>query len=75
VAERLRAVCALLGGGPAEAAGSLAAMVRRAGWSDRLGLYGLSPATLREFAEAGLAAANPVRLDPARVEAAVRARL
>jgi alcohol dehydrogenase len=75
VAERLRAVCALLGGGPAEAAATLAAMVRRAGWSDRLGLYGLSPATLAEFAQAGLGAANPVALDPERVAAAVRERL
>ena len=73
--ERLRAVCALLGGGPEQAAETLAGMVRAAGWSDRLGLYGLNPATLREFAEAGLAAANPVRLDPAGVEAAVRTRL
>jgi alcohol dehydrogenase class IV len=73
--ERLRAVCALLGGGPEQAAETLAGMVRAAGWSDRLGLYGLNPATLREFAEAGLTAANPVRLDPGRVEAAVRARL
>lgn len=73
--ERLRAVCALLGGGPEEAAETLAGLVRRAGWSDRLGLYGLDPATLREFTAAGLGAANPVRLDPGRVEAAVRARL
>lgn len=73
--DRLQAVCALLGGPPDEAAETLAGLIRRAGWSDRLGLYGLNPATLREFAEAGLDAANPVRLDPDRVQAAVRTRL
>lgn len=75
VAERLRAVCGLLGGGPDAATETLAGLIRRAGWSDRLGLYGLSPATLRKFAQAGLGAANPVRLDLDRVEAAVQARL
>jgi alcohol dehydrogenase class IV len=78
VAERLRTICGLLagsGGGPDAAADTLAELIRRAGWSDRLGVYGLSPATLREFAEAGLGAANPVRLDPERVATAVRARL
>jgi alcohol dehydrogenase class IV len=73
--ERLRTVCDLLGGGPEAAAETLAALIRTAGWSDRLGAYGLGPATLREFAEAGLGAANPVRLDPDRVAAAVQARL
>jgi alcohol dehydrogenase len=78
VAERLRTVCELLagpGGGPDAAAGTLAELIRRAGWSDRLGVYGLSPATLREFAEAGLGAANPVVLDPVRVATAVQTRL
>lgn len=73
--ERLRTVCGLLGGGPEAAAETLAELIRRAGWSDRLGAYGLSPATLRDFAEAGLGAANPVRLDPERVATAVQARL
>ncbi len=76
--ERLRAVCGLLagpGGGPDAAAGTLAELIRRAGWSDRLGVYGLSPATLREFVEAGLGAANPVVLDPGRVATAVQGRL
>jgi hypothetical protein len=50
-------------------------MVRRAGWSDRLGLYGLNPATLAEFTQAGLGAANPVTLEPQLVAAAVRDRL
>ncbi|HEY6746444.1 MAG TPA: iron-containing alcohol dehydrogenase [Mycobacteriales bacterium] len=78
VGERLRTVCGLLGGpggGPDAATTTLAELIRRAGWSDRLGVYGLSPATLREFAGAGLGAANPVRLDPVRVAAAVQARL
>jgi alcohol dehydrogenase len=78
VAERLRAVCSALGGpdgGPDAAAEALAALVRRAGWSDRLGAYGLGPATVHEFVEAGSTAANPVTLDPGRVAPAVLSRL
>ncbi|HST67605.1 MAG TPA: iron-containing alcohol dehydrogenase [Mycobacteriales bacterium] len=74
-AERLRTVCGLLGGGPDAAARTLAALVARAGWSDRLGAYGLGPATIGEFARSGLTAPNPVRLDPHRVAQAVQARL
>ena len=36
--------------------------------------YGLGPRTLPAFAAAGLRAANPVRLDPALIAEAVRAR-
>jgi alcohol dehydrogenase class IV len=80
VGERLRAVSDALGGpggGPEPAAEALAALVRAAGWSDRLGAYGLgkgAPGTLPAFAAAGLRAANPVTLDPTRVAAAVQAR-
>ena len=80
VGERLRAVSAALGGpgcGPEPAAEALAALVRAAGWSDRLGAYGLGPGaagTLPAFAAAGLRAANPVALDPAHVAAAVQSR-
>jgi alcohol dehydrogenase class IV len=77
VAERLRAVCEVLGGpggGPEPAAQALAALVRAAGWSDRLRTYGLGPRTLPAFAAAGLPAANPVRLDPALIAEAVRGR-
>jgi alcohol dehydrogenase class IV len=78
VGERLWAVCGALagpGGGPDAAAEALAALVRRAGWSDRLGAYGLDPATVRELVEAGSTAANPVTLDPQHVGPAVQARL
>jgi alcohol dehydrogenase len=77
VADRLGSVCAALAGpdgGPEPAADTLAALVRAAGWSDRLGTYGLGPGTLPAFAAAGLRAANPVTLDPARIAAAVLAR-
>jgi alcohol dehydrogenase class IV len=77
VADRLGSVCAALAGpdgGPEQAADTLAALVRAAGWSDRLGTYGLGPGTLPAFAAAGLRAANPVTLDPARIAAAVLAR-
>jgi alcohol dehydrogenase class IV len=78
VAERLQAVCTVLAGpagGPEAAAETLAALIRRAGWSDRLGPYGLGPETLREFAEAGARAANPVTLDPRMVANVARARI
>jgi alcohol dehydrogenase class IV len=77
VAERLRSVCAALagpGGGPEPAADALATLVRAAGWSDRLGTYGLRSAMLPAFAAAGLHASNPVTLDPDRIAAAVQAR-
>jgi hypothetical protein len=62
VAERLRAVCTVLagpGGGPEPAADALAALVRAAGWSDRLGTYGLGPGTLPGFAAAGQRRGQP----------------
>jgi alcohol dehydrogenase class IV len=77
VGERLRALCRALagpGGGPDGAAEALAALVRAAGWSDRLGTYGLGPATLPAFAAAGARAANPVALEPGRIAAAVQTR-
>lgn len=83
VADRLRALShALAGpdGTPAAAAEVLAALVRRAGWSDRLGTYGLGPDSVAEFVRAGLGATgraenNPVLLDRERVTAALLARL
>ena len=76
VGERLRAVCEVLagpGGGPEPAAEVLATLVRAAGWSDRLGAYGLDPGTLAGFT-AGVRAPNPVALDPRRIAAAVQTR-
>src|SRR6185312_13621863 len=73
-ATRIGAVQAGPGGGPEPAADALAALVRAAGWSDRLGTYGLGPGTLPGFAAAGQRAANPVTLDPARIAAAVQER-
>lgn len=83
VAERLTALSGALagpGGTPQAAADALAALIRRAGWSDRLGTYGLRPEELPEFVAAGLGATgradnNPVLLDRDRVTAAVYARL
>lgn len=82
VAERLAAVCTALAGPgatPATAAEALAALIRRAGWSDRLGTYGLLPDAVPAFVAAGLTAPtaprNPVHLDPADVTAAVYTRL
>jgi alcohol dehydrogenase class IV len=77
VGGRLRAVCEVLagpGGGSEPAAEVLATLVRAAGWSDRLGAYGLAATALPGFAAAGLRAANPVALDAARIAAAVQAR-
>jgi alcohol dehydrogenase class IV len=77
VRERLRAVCQALAGprgGADPAADALGALVRAAGWSDRLGAYGLGPGTLPAFAAAGRGAANPVALDPGRIAAAVQTR-
>jgi hypothetical protein len=71
-------VCGALAGpgaGPDTAAESLAELVRRAGWSDRLMAYGLRPATLDEYAEAGARAAHPVALEARRVAAALQDRL
>jgi alcohol dehydrogenase class IV len=82
-AERLRAACGALAGpgaGPEAAAEALAGLVRRAGWSDRLGAYGLAAGTLPDFVTAGLTAAgpdagDPVVLHPTWVVAAVQHRL
>jgi alcohol dehydrogenase class IV len=78
--ERLRAVCGALAGagpgaGPEAAVETLAALIRRAGWSDRLGAYGFGTAAPAEFVAVGLSAANPVALEPRRVAAAVATRL
>ena len=76
--ERLRAVCGALAGpeaGPDAAVETLAALIRRAGWSDRLGAYGFGTAAPAEFLAAGISAANPVALEPRRVAAAVASRL
>jgi hypothetical protein len=83
VFDRLDTLCIALagpGGTPEAAAEVLAGLIRRAGWSDRLGTYGLLPDLLPEFVEAGLGATgradnNPVLLDRDRVTAAVYARL
>jgi alcohol dehydrogenase class IV len=83
VAERLRALVTILagpGGTPESASAALAALIRGAGWPDRLGAYGLAPASLTDFVRTGLGAAgradnNPVALDPRRVTAAVLTRV
>jgi alcohol dehydrogenase len=77
VGERLRALCDALagaGGDPEVAADTLAALVRAAGWSDRLGAYGIGPGTLPAFVAAGVRAPNPIRLDPGWIAAAVQER-
>jgi alcohol dehydrogenase len=79
VADRVSAAGVALAGpgaGPGPAADALGALVRRAGWSDRLGAYG----PLDGYVAAGLAAAgpdggDPVRLDPALVARAIGERL
>ncbi|HEV7655108.1 MAG TPA: iron-containing alcohol dehydrogenase [Mycobacteriales bacterium] len=76
--ERLRTVCGVLAGpgaSPEAAAEALGALVRQAGWSDRLGAYGLAAGTLPEYVDAGLAAGNPVALEPHRVAAAIQVQL
>jgi alcohol dehydrogenase len=83
VAERVAALSTALagpGGTPQAAADALAGLVRRAGWSDRLGPYGLLPHAVGGFVTAGLDAAaatgaDPVLLDRDRVTAEVTARL